>query len=84
MSEELSGQSEQLASAIGFFKMESATRAKPESRPDEVALPVHARTRAQVSRRATAEGGGKAPQARPRALALVPAPRETDSDFEEF
>ncbi len=82
MSEELSGQSEQLASAIGFFKMESATRAKPESRPAEVAVPVHADSR--VRKPARMQGEGKAPQARPRTLALVPAPRETDSDFEEF
>jgi methyl-accepting chemotaxis protein len=86
MSEELSGQSEQLASAIGFFKMESAKKAKPESRPDEVApsAHAHAQTRAEAVKPPRLQGEGKAPQARPRALALVPAPRETDSDFEEF
>jgi methyl-accepting chemotaxis protein len=74
MAEELSGQSQQLATTIGFFKLaeggeaaQAAPAARREARPEKAALPAPAP-------RARAE----------RAKAIAPLGDEDDSDFTAF
>lgn len=84
MSEELSGQSEQLASAIEFFKVEAAKEGnaawRGDARPKAIPLPAQAR----------GEESGPHPKSAPapksRAIAPAPTPgtKASDSDFETF
>jgi methyl-accepting chemotaxis protein len=72
MAEELSGQSQQLSTAMAFFKLEEGAKASPSTKGPKVvkALSAAAKT--------------TSPKPTTRPTAIAPADKETDSEFESF
>jgi methyl-accepting chemotaxis protein len=75
MSEEFSGQAQQLAQTVGFFKMASGDAAKAQA-----AAPATAAPKAPAAKGKAAKAAPSGPVSR----AIAPVPDKSDGDFEEF